>query len=253
MPPCANLSIMTEKTNPLIDKLFSVGAHYGYAKSRRHPSVRRFIFGSKGNVEIFDLEQTSAMMEKALAFLTTAAAKRETVLFVGSKPEARGALERVARRLNQPFVVGRWIGGSLTNWSEIKKRLARLQELTDMREKGEGTKFTKLERLLLEREEKELDAMFGGLRGLEKTPSVMVVVDSRKEATAIAEAAKLGIPVVALINSDCDASVVNYAIPANDSSRHTIELVLGEIAQAMERGAAMPAPTPAVAAPVSAE
>lgn len=243
---------MTQKTNPLVDKLFSVGAHYGYAKSRRHPSVRRFLFGSKGNVEIFDLEKTSAMMDKALAFLTTEAHKRDVILFVGSKPEARAALERTAKRVNQPFVIGRWIGGSLTNWTEIKKRLARLTELASMREKGDVAKFTKLERLLLEREEKELETMFGGLRGMEKLPGALVVVDSRKEATAIKEAQKLGIPVVALINSDCDVRDVAYPIPANDSSRHTIELVLGEIAQACERGAQMPAPTQAAEAPAQA-
>jgi small subunit ribosomal protein S2 len=131
----------------IIDKLFAVGAHFGYAPSRRHPSVASFIFGSKGGTELFDLEKTSECFENALGFIKTLASERKTVLFVGGKAEARGALKRVAERLNQPYSAGRWIGGTLTNFSEIKRRLNRLSDLTTMREKGELGKFTKRERL----------------------------------------------------------------------------------------------------------
>ncbi|MDE2212922.1 MAG: 30S ribosomal protein S2 [Patescibacteria group bacterium] len=225
-----------EKNNPLIDKLFSAGAHFGYTKTRRHPSVSRFIFGSKGSVELFNLEQTAACLENALGVLKDFASKRQTVLFVGAKAEARGALERVARRLNQPYVSGRWIGGTLTNWSEVKKRLARLAELTTMRDKGELTKFTKLERLLIDREITDLEAMFGGLRGLERPPAALFVVDPRHEHTAVTEARKMGLPVIALMNSDCDASEIAHPIPGNDASRQTIEFVLEEVAKAFEAG-----------------
>ena len=244
---------MDIKTNPLIDKLFSVGAHFGYSKSRRHPSTSRFIFGTKGSVELFDLERTSVMLEDALAFIKLQASERRAILFVGSKAEARGALERVARRLNQPFVAGRWIGGTLTNWSEIKKRLARLAELSDMRDKGELAKFTKLERLLIDREIGDLDLMFGGLRGMEK-PAALFVVDPKHEHTAVVEAKKMGIPVIALMNSDCDTQFVAHPIPANDASRQTIEMILDEVARAFEAGAAMQKPleqTPAPAAPAA--
>ncbi len=233
---------MAENTNPLIDKLFSVGAHFGYAKSRRHPSASRFLFGEKGSVELFDLERTSALLEEALAYVKDLAAKRQTILFVGGKAEARGALERIARRLNQPYVSGRWIGGTLTNWSEIKKRLTRLIELSEKRDKGELAKFTKLERLLIDREIADLEVMFGGLRGLEKLPAALFVVDPRREKIAVEEAAAAGIPVVALMNSDCDAGLVAHPIPANDASRQTIELILDEAARAFEAGASTPTP-----------
>ena len=215
----------------MIDKLFAVGAHFGYAPSRRHPSVAPFIFGQKGGTELFDLEKTSACLESALAFIKSLAADRKVVLFVGGKAEARGALKRAAERLNQPYSSGRWIGGSLTNFSEIKRRLARLSDLTSMREKGELAKFTKLERLLIDREITDLENMFGGLRGMTKLPDALVVIDAKHELIAVAEAKKLGIPVVALLNSDCDARGISYPIPANDASLESITYVLDEIAK----------------------
>ncbi len=244
--------IKEEEKNPIIDKLFAVGAHYGYTKSRRHPSIAHFLFGSKGDSEIFDLDHTAAQLQRACEAVKEVAQKRGTVLFVGGKPEARQALERFARRLNQPFVSGRWIGGTLTNWNEINKRLARLSELTDMRESGDSAKFTKFERLMLEREEKDLELMFGGLRGLEGTPKLLVVVDPRHEQTATVEAQLMNIPTVALLNSDCDASQVTYPIAANDASRNTIELVLEEIAIAFEVGTASAAPAAPVGVPSAA-
>jgi small subunit ribosomal protein S2 len=219
------------ENNPIIEKLFSVGAHFGYAPSRRHPSVKSYIFGTKGGTELFDLEKTAVCLDNALAYIKTLAADRKTILFVGGKAEARGALKRAAERINQPFSSPRWIGGSLTNFSEIKRRLNRLAELTSMREKGELAKFTKRERLLIDREITDLEAMFGGLKGMNKHPDALVVVDPKSEEIAVAEARKLGIPVVALLNSDCDSRHVNYPIPGNDASVETITFVLDEIAR----------------------
>jgi small subunit ribosomal protein S2 len=136
------------------------------------------------------------VFRNALGFIKKLASERKTVLFVGGKAEARGALKRVAERLNQPYSAGRWIGGTLTNFSEIKRRLARLSDLTTMREKGELAKFTKRERLLIDREITDLENMFGGLRGLNKLPDALVIVDPRQEEVAAAEAKKLNIPIV---------------------------------------------------------
>ena len=222
---------MTE-TNPIIDKLFAAGAHFGYAPSRRHPSTSGYIFGVKGGVELFDLEQTAGLLDEARAFVKQLAAERKTVLFIGGKAEAREAVMRAALRIAQPYCAGRWIGGSLTNWSEIKKRLGRLEELSTMREKGELAKFTKLERLLIDREIADLDLMFGGLRGLGKLPDALFVADPRKEAIAVAEANQLNIPVIALMNSDCDRQKIQYPIPANDASRETLTIVFDEITKA---------------------
>lgn len=229
--------------NPTIEKLFSVGAHFGYAPSRRHPSVSPFIFGQKGGVELFDLEQTDKCLKEALGFIKSLAAERKTILFVSGKAEARESLQRAAERLGQPYCAGRWIGGSLTNWPEIKRRLSRLEELTSMREKGELAKFTKKERLLIDREIADLELMFGGLKGLQKNPDALVVVDPKAEAGCVAEANQLNIPVVALMNSDCDRTKVTYPIPANDAAREAIHYILGEIADTYE--ANVPAAAPA--------
>lgn len=222
------------QNNPIIDKLFAVGAHFGYAPSRRHPSALPYIFGAKGGVEIFDLEKTAGLLDSALQYVKSLAAERKTILFVSGKAEAREALKRTAERLNQPYVAGRWIGGSLTNFSEIKKRLARLAEHTDMREQGLLNKFTKRERLLIDREITDLESMFGGLKGLAKLPDALFVVDPKAEAGALDEASQLKIPVIALLNTDCDASKVTHPIPANDASQASVALVLEEVAKAYQ-------------------
>jgi len=220
--------------NQVIDKLFSVGAHFGYSASRRHPSVSKYVFGEKGGTELFDLEKTADALENALNFIKTLAGARRTILFVGGKAEARAAIERTADRLNQPYVSGRWIGGTLTNFGEIGKRLARLTELSDMREKNELGHFTKHERLLIDREIADLEAMFGGLKGMTKIPDALFVVDPRKEAGAVDEARQLNIPVIALLNTDCDLKGIQYPIPANDAAVQSIGYVLDEAAKTYE-------------------
>jgi small subunit ribosomal protein S2 len=229
---------MQDTPNPLIEKLFSVGAHLGYSPSRRHPATSKYIFGTKGGVELIDLEITAAYLQKALEFVQSQARERKTVLFVSGKAEARSAVERTAKRLGQPYVSGRWIGGSLTNFGEIHKRLGRLEEIAKMRETGEIAKFTKLERLLIDREFNDLETMYGGLRGLEKPPHAVFVIDPRAEHIAVAEAVKLGLPVIAMLNTDCDTAGISYPIPGNDASRHAIELILEESAKAFEAGQA---------------
>lgn len=223
---------MSQKTNPIIDKLFSVGAHFGYAARRRHPSQVDVIFGTKGGMELIDLEKSAARLEEALQFIRSLAAERKTILFVGGKPEAREALKRVAERLGAPYVDGRWIGGSLTNFSEIRKRLNRLADLSEKREKGELAQFTKKERLLIDREISNLEEMFGGIRSVTRTPDALVVIDPRQESGSVDEARHMNIPVVALMNTDCDRAQVQYPIPGNDASRQTIAYVLEEIGNA---------------------
>ena len=234
------------ETNPIIDKLFGAGAHFGYAPSRRHPSTAGYIFGVKGGVELFDLEKTANLLEAAKDFVKQLASEKKTILFIGGKAEAREAVLRAAEKLGQPYCNGRWIGGSLTNFSEIKKRLNRLEELSGMREKGELAKFTKLERLLIDREITDLETMFGGLRGMGRLPDAVFIADPRKESIALAEAIQLNIPIISLLNSDCAAQGISYPIPANDASRETLAIVLDELAKTYL--ANIPADTAAVAA-----
>ena len=231
------------ETNPIIDKLFSIGAHFGMVSARRHPSTSGYLFGAKGGIELFDLEQTAALLAEALDAVKALAAERKTILFVGGQAPAREAVERAALRLNAPYCAGRWIGGTLTNFSEIKKRLARLEEIADSGKSGELMKFTKRERSLIDHEMSNLTVMFGGLRGMSKLPDALFVVDPKHESGAVAEARQLNIPIIALLNSDCDRTQITHPIPGNDASRETIHYVLSEVATAY-----LDAVPPAVAA-----
>ena len=155
---------------------------------------------------------------------------------------------RAAQKLGAPYCNGRWIGGSLTNFSEIKKRLNRLEELVESAKKGELAKFTKLERLLIDREITDLENTFGGLRGMHKLPDAVFIADPRKESIALAEAVQMRVPVIALLNSDCDRSNIAYPIPANDASRETLSLVLDELTKTYLANLPADTGTPAVAA-----
>jgi len=220
----------------IFNALFSVGAHFGFVKSRRHPSAKPFIFGSKNSLEIFDLEKTSKELEKALTFVGEKGKEAVSGLWVGGKNEAREAVKKAGLELEMPYVAGRWIGGTLSNFSEIKKRIARLEELTNQREKGELSKYTKKERLLFDREIEKLTIYFGGLSQLKTMPKFLVVIDPKKEYIAVAEARKIGIPVVALAGSDSNLYELDYAIPGNDSSRQSIAFILTELVAAYKKG-----------------
>jgi small subunit ribosomal protein S2 len=222
----------------VIDALFAAGAHFGFVKSRRHPSAKPFIFGAKNKIEIFDLEKTSKELAKALAFVEAQGKAGATALIVGGKSEAREAVKSAGQELDMPYVAGRWIGGTLTNFPEIKKRIMRLEELTSQREKGELAKYTKKERLLIDREIDKLTLYFGGLSALKALPKFLIVVDPKKEHIAVSEAKTMRIPVVALAGSDSNLYQLDYAIPGNDSSRQSIAYVLKELAKAWKTGKA---------------
>ena len=224
------------ESNNRIKELFAVGAHFGFVKSRRHPSVKPFIFGKKERVEIFDLEKTAVELDKALQFIGELGKENAVIVFVGGKSEAREAIERSGKELKMPYVASRWIGGTLTNFPEIKRRLARLEELTTARERGELAKYTKKERLLIDREIAKLEAYFGGIQNLKAMPKALFVIDPKKEIIAVREAKKMKIPVVALAGSDTNLHDVDYAIPSNDASRHTIAYILNEVTDAYKRG-----------------
>lgn len=225
-----------ESANTLVDALFSVGAHFGFVKARRHPSAKPFIFGAKNGTEIFDLEKTSKELEKALEFVESKGKENALILFVGGKSEAREAIRSAAAELDMPFVAGRWIGGTISNFSEIKKRIAKLEDLTSQKEKGELGKYTKKERLLIDREIDRLSLYFSGLSKLKSLPKLFVVVDPKKESIAVAEAKKLRIPIVALAGSDTNLHGVEYAIPGNDASRQSIGFIVKQIVAAYKKG-----------------
>lgn len=225
------------KTTPnkaSIDAMFKVGAHYGFVKSRRHPTVKPFIYGTKNKIEIFDLEKTNAQLEAAIEFVKKIAVSGRQILFLGSKSEAKGIIKKVAESIDQPNVPGRWVGGTFTNFEIIRKRVEKLVTLTSQKESGELNKYTKRERGLLDKEIERLNNLFGGIIGMATLPAAIFIVDSKKEYIAVAEAKDKKIPVIALCGSDCDISQIQYPIVANDTSIDSIEHFTTEIAKAFK-------------------
>jgi small subunit ribosomal protein S2 len=225
-----------QKDSNIVSELFKVGAHFGFVRARRHPSVKPYIFGVKNRIEIFDLEKTNEALQAALEFIKNLGSTGSTILFVGGKGEARFAVKAAAESLDMPYVDGRWIGGTLTNFPQIKKRVAKLQDLTTQKEKGELAKYTKRERMLIDKEIENLKRFFEGLIPMKELPKALFVVDSRKEDIAVREARDKGIPVIALCGSDCDITLVDYAIPANDASVASIKFFMEKVGQAYEAG-----------------
>lgn len=240
----------TQESNnqTLVDRLFAAGAHFGFSKSRRHPSLKKYIFAHKEGTDIFDLDQTTKRLEEAKAALREVGEKGKKVLFVGTKEESARLVHEAATKADMPFVVNRWIGGLLTNANEIKKRTNRLAALLAERESGEAErKYTKKERVLINREIDKLTHNFGGITKLEGKPDLMVVVDPRHDSNAIKEAVALNIPVVAIMSSDCDANPITYPIPVNDSLTASVNLVLSELTEAFLEGRKAFTPVPTVA------
>lgn len=227
---------MSEKVDQNIERLFTAGTHYGYSRTRRHPSMKSHVLTTKNGTDIINVEHTQEQLEAAKAFLTEVSAKGGTILFVGTKPEARAIVERVAGSTGMPFVIERWIGGTFTNWTEIKRRINKLAELQGKKERGELDVYTKKERLLIDQEIGKLSKFFGGLSGLVKMPEAVIVIDPKHEEIAIKEAALLSIPVVALANTDCNIRGITYPIVGNDASRSAITYIVEELEKAMASG-----------------
>lgn len=219
-----------------VQELYDAGVHFGYARARRHPSAAPYLFGTKDRTDIFDLEETKKRLDAASAFLSSLSGSGKTVLFVGGKPEARVAIESAAQQVGAPYVAGRWIGGTLTNFKNIRKRIERLLQLEKERESGELEKYTKRERLMIDREIEELRGRFGGLVSLNELPAALFVIDSRHEFVAVQEANQLKIPVIALSSSDCDFSKVRFPIPGSDTSVRSIRYVVSAIVEAIQEG-----------------
>jgi small subunit ribosomal protein S2 len=229
----------TEIKGAGVDRLFETGAHFAQVKSRRHPSMKKFVLGTTSKVEIFDLAKTDDQIARAKAAMTALARDGKVVLFVGGKREVSDEVRATAVKIGQPHVAGRWLGGTISNFVEIKKRIDRLADLTGKRESGELAKlYTKLERIFIDREIERLETRLGGITNLAKRPDAMVIVDTKAEAHATKEARDAGIPVIGIMSSDCDLKDAAYPIVTNDSSRKTVELVLGELAAAYTAGRA---------------
>lgn len=230
------VDIKGKDTNVSVEDMFKAGAHYGYSKTRRHPSVSGYIYTTKNKTDIIDLEKTVLMLEKATEFVKTLGARNKVVLFVGTKPEAKEIVKNTAEALGMPYVVERWIGGTISNFSEIKKRINELENYRKENKDGSLEKYTKKERTVMAKKMEKLARYYSGLVGLKKTPDALFIVDAKAEHIAASEARKSNVPVVALINSDSNIKGIDFPIIANDAGIPSIKLFTDSISKAYKNG-----------------
>lgn len=223
-------------SDDIIEQMFKAGAHYGYSKTRRHPSVSSYIYATKNKGDIIDLEKTSIMLDEAAEFVETLGKEGKVILFVGTKPEAKVTIKDVAESLNMPYVVERWIGGTLSNFTEIKKRITELENYQKDSAGGELEKYTKKERVVLSKKMEKLSRYYSGLIGLKKIPDGLFIIDAKSEHIAATEAKKLGVPVISLVNSDSDIKGIDYPIVANDGVIPSIKFFTVSIANSYKKG-----------------
>ena len=226
----------------LVDMLKS-GMHFGHTTSRWHPKMKPFIFGARQGVHIINLEKTQEALSDALEFLKGIASRGGVVLFVGTKLQAKGPVQKYAEACGMPYVQNRWLGGTLTNFGQIKQTLKRMQMLKDQRDKGELKKYTKKEQLMISREIEEMEVKFGGIQHVARTPDAVFVIDVKTEKTAVQEAIVTGIPVVALCDTNINPDGITKIIPGNDDAVKSIELVCKLACDAIKDGKATVAKT----------
>lgn len=214
-------------------ELLESGVHFGHQTRRWNPKMKRYIYGARNGIYIVDLHQTIKLFEDALEYVKKVAEDGGTILFVGTKKQAQAAVKEAAQRSGQYWVSERWLGGMLTNWKTIQGRVGRLKELDRMEAEGYFDRLPKKEMLKRLEERDQLSLYFEGIRNLEEPPKCMVVIDINKEEIAVKEARKLGIPIVAIVDTNCDPDVVDYVIPGNDDAIRAIRLVVGKISEAI--------------------
>ncbi|MQA05523.1 MAG: 30S ribosomal protein S2 [Streptosporangiales bacterium] len=217
--------------------LLESGVHFGHQTRRWDPKMKRYIFTERNGIYIIDLQQTLTYIDAAYTFVKSTVARGGNVLFIGTKKQAQEAVEEQAKRVGMPYVTHRWLGGMLTNFQTVHKRLQRLKELEEIGAAGaENSVRTKKERLILDRERSKLERTLGGIRDMQRLPDAVWVVDTKKEHIAVDEAKKLGIPVVAILDTNCDPDLVDYPIPGNDDAIRAVGLLTRVVADAVAEG-----------------
>jgi small subunit ribosomal protein S2 len=217
-------------------ELLEAGVHFGHQTKRWNPKMKEYIFGERNGIYIIDLQKTLKLFKEASKFVTELCSSGKTILFVGTKRQAQDAVAEEANRAGMPYINQRWLGGLLTNWVTVQKSVKRLQELDEMATDGRYELLTKKEVIKLERERKHLQANLAGIKSMKRLPDALFIVDSNNEAIAVKEARKLGIPVVAVVDTNCDPTVVDYVIPGNDDALRAIRLFTSKIADSAAEG-----------------
>lgn len=219
-----------------LEELVSTGAHFGHQVKRWNPKIKPFIYSEKDGVHIFDLIKTKEMLESALEHLKKKAKEGKVILFVGTKKQVKEKIKEVANKTGSFYVNERWLGGILTNFDQIKKSTQKLKDLKTSLQGGEFNNRTKKERLLIQREIERLERFFGGMVGLDTLPDILIVVDIKREATAIKEANKKGVETIAIVDSNADPNLVDYPIPMNDDASKALDYVLELMKEAILEG-----------------
>ncbi len=219
-------------------ELLEAGVHFGHQTRRWNPKMRRFIFNERGGIYIIDLQQTAELIDEAHEFVRGVAERGGSVLFVGTKKQAQDAVVEHAKRVGMPFVSNRWLGGLLTNWRTISDRIDRLHELRRLREDAQLELLPPKERIAMLAELEKLEANLGGVADMKRQPDALFVLDLRKEALAVREARRLGLPIVALVDTNCDPDEADYVIPGNDDAIRSCSLIVRVIADAIAQGKA---------------
>jgi len=219
-----------------IKELLEAGAHFGHQTSRWHPAMKKYIFTKRNGIHIIDLEQTTAMLDKACEFVQQTVAEGGTILFVGTKKQAQESIEQEAQRCGMFYVNQRWLGGVLTNFATIQARIDYLVRLEDQQSRGEFERLPKKEAMKLGEKIQRLNRNMGGFKEMTSLPDVLFIVDPTKEKIALAEAKRVGIPVVAIVDTNCNPANIDHIIPANDDAIRAIKLICGKIADAVLEG-----------------
>jgi small subunit ribosomal protein S2 len=217
-------------------ELLEAGVHFGHQTRRWNPKMRRFIFTERGGIYIIDLQKTQELLDEAYAFARGIAERNGTILFVGTKKQAQDAVSSQAQRVNMPYVNHRWLGGLLTNWRTISDRVQRLHELRGLKQDSQLELLPAKERISMEAELEKLEANLGGIADMRRQPDAVFIVDLRKEQLAVREARRLGLPVIALVDTNCDPDEADYVIPGNDDAIRSCGLVVKAIADGIEAG-----------------
>jgi small subunit ribosomal protein S2 len=218
-------------------QLLEAGVHFGHQTRRWNPKMSKYIFTERNGIYIIDLQKTVRKVEEAYNFIRELSAAGETILFVGTKKQAQEAVKEEAERSGMYYVNQRWLGGTLTNFNTIQKRINRLLSLQKMEEDGTFSVLPKKEVIILKKEMERLEKFLGGIKGMKKMPGAMFIIDPRKERIAVAEAHKLGIPIVAIVDTNCDPDEIDYVIPGNDDAIRAVKLLTAKMADAVLEGA----------------
>jgi len=221
---------------PKIEDMLKAGMHFGHRTNRWHPKMKQFIFTSKNGIYIIDLKKSQEKLEEALEFMFKLVSEGKSILFVGTKNQVSAPLKKMAELVKEPYIVGKWLGGYLTNFPVVRKSVKKYMDLIEKREGGKLEKYTKKERLNFDREIQKLEMRVGGLTSLNKLPDALFVWDIKEEETAIKEAKQKNIPIIAICDTNTNPEEVNYPIPANDDATKTITLVLEAISEAILDG-----------------